>query len=99
MCNIYESRKQPEIVRFLHAASGFLTKRTWLKAIKKGFYSSWPGLAARAVEKYFPESKETQKCHMRSIKTGIRSTKKEIMQGTGKDAKDSYSMEEKTKRK
>ena len=61
MCNLYELRKQPEIVRFLHAATGFPTKRTWLKAIKKGVYSSWPGLTARAVEKYFPESEETQK--------------------------------------
>ena len=40
MCNIYELRKQPEIVRFLHAAAGFPTKRTWLKTIKKVFYSS-----------------------------------------------------------
>ena len=35
MCNIYELRKQPEIVQFLHAATGFPTKRTWFKAIKK----------------------------------------------------------------
>ena len=44
MCNICDLRKQSEIVRFLHAAAKFPTKRTWLKAIKKGFYSSWPGL-------------------------------------------------------
>ena len=80
MCNLYELRKQPEIVRFLHAAAGFPTKRTWLKAIRKGFYSSWPGLTAKTVEKYFPESEETQKGHMRSIKAGIRSTKKPIQQ-------------------
>ena len=73
MCNFFELRKQPEIVRFLHAAAGFPTKRTWLKVIKKGFHSSWPGLTARAAEKYFPEAEETQKGHMRSVKAGIRS--------------------------
>ena len=56
--HVYELTKQPDIVRFLHAAAGFPTKRTWLRAIKKGFYSSWPGLTANATEKYFPESKE-----------------------------------------
>ena len=59
MCNLYELRKRPEIVRFLHAAAGFPTKHTWLKAIKKGFYNSWPGLTERVVEKHFPESEET----------------------------------------
>ena len=80
MCNFFELRKQPEIVRFLHVAAGFLTKRTWLKVIKKGFHSSWPGLTARAAEKYFPEAEETQKGHMRSVKAGIRSTKKNTQQ-------------------
>ena len=95
----YELRKQPEIVRFLHAAAGFPTKRTWLKAIKKEFYSSWPGLTAKAVEKYFPESEETQKGHMRSVKAGIRSTKKETMKGTDEDVVNSGNMEDKAKRK
>ena len=51
------------------------------------------------MEKYFPESEENQNGHMRSVKAGIRFTKKETMQGTDKDAEDSDSMEEKTKRK
>ena len=83
----------------MHAAAGFPTKRTWLKAIKKDFCSSWPGLIARAVEKYFPESEETQKGHMRSVKAVIRPTNKETMRGTDKDTQDSDRMEEKTKQK
>ena len=99
MCNIYELRKQQEIVRFLHAAAGFPTKGTWLKAIKKEFYSAWPGLIARAAEKYFPRSEKPQKGHMHSIKAGIKSTKKETTQDTNKDDEDNGGMEDKTKRK
>ena len=94
MCNLHELRKKPEIVRFLHAAAGFPTKRTWLRAIKKGFYLTWPGLTAKAVEKYFPESKETQKGHMRSIKAGIRSTKKSTQQSPEEEAKEQSPDEE-----
>ena len=49
------------------------------------------------MEKYFPESEEAQKGHMRNVKAGIRSTKKETMQGTDKDAEDSDGIEDKTK--
>ena len=51
------------------------------------------------VEKCFPESGETQKGHMRSVKAGIRSTKKETLQGTDKDAEDSDDTEDKPKQK
>ena len=33
--NAYELRTKPELIRFYHAAAGFPTKPTWLKAIKK----------------------------------------------------------------
>jgi hypothetical protein len=32
--NVYELKTQPELVRYHHMAAGFLTKPTWLKAIK-----------------------------------------------------------------
>ena len=78
MCSVYELATQPEIVRFLHAAAGFPTKTTWLNAIQKGYFASWPGLTAKAVEKHFPESEETQKGHMRKVKAGRRSTKQKM---------------------
>jgi len=53
-----------------------------LKAIKKGFFTSWPGLTAAAVKKNFPESEETQKGHMRKMKSGICSTKREQTNST-----------------
>ena len=33
------------LVRYIHAAAGFPFKYTWLKAIKKGNFATWPGLA------------------------------------------------------
>ena len=38
--NVYELNKQPEIVRYYHAAAGFPTKPTWLRAINNGHYVS-----------------------------------------------------------
>ena len=32
------------LVRYMHAAAGFPVKYTWLKAIKKGNFETWPGL-------------------------------------------------------
>ena len=73
--NVYKLPSTAEIIRYLHASAGFPTKTTWLKAIRAGNYVSWPGLTAKAVNKYFPESDETQQGHMRNVKQGIRSTK------------------------
>ena len=47
------------LVRYLHAAAGFLVKSTWITAIKAGNYTSWTGLASANAYKYFPVSTET----------------------------------------
>ena len=73
--NVYELKTQPELVRYHHAAAGFPTKPTWLKAIKNKQFASWPGLTADAVIKHFPESEETHKGHGRKTRSGLRSTK------------------------
>jgi hypothetical protein len=62
----------------LHAAAGFRAKSTWIDAIKKGFYTSWPMLNARMANKYFPESEETQKGHMKQKRSGVRKTNRRI---------------------
>lgn len=71
---VYELKTKPELVRYYHAAEGFPTKPSWLEAINKGNYSSWTGLDATLVAKYFPESEEIRKGHGRKIKSGRRST-------------------------
>jgi hypothetical protein len=54
---------------------GFLTKASLCKAIRKSNYLSWSLINVKNVAKSFPESKETQKGHMRGQRQGVRSTK------------------------
>jgi hypothetical protein len=38
--NVYELKMQPELIQYLHAAAGFPTKPTWIKAIKNKQFAS-----------------------------------------------------------
>ena len=73
--NVYELPTIEPAIRYLHGAAGFPTKATSLKTICKGSYLSWPLVNVKNVSKYFPESEETQKGHMKSQLQGVRSTK------------------------
>ena len=42
--NSYDLPSLEYLVRYMHAAAGFTVKSTWLKAIKKGNFATWPGL-------------------------------------------------------
>ena len=64
------------LVRYMHGASGFLVRSTWLKAIKNGNFNSWPGLTYNNAEKYCPQSMETIKGLMVQSSQGFISTKK-----------------------
>ncbi|KAL7523842.1 hypothetical protein ACHAXR_000839 [Thalassiosira sp. AJA248-18] len=46
-----------------------------MEAIRAGNYDTWPGLTTKAVYKFFPESEETQKGHMKGQRQNFRSTK------------------------
>jgi hypothetical protein len=74
--NVYELKTQPELVRYYHAAAGFPTKPTWLKAIKNKQYASWHGLSIAAVMRHYPDTEETLKGHGRKSPSNLRSTKK-----------------------
>ena len=73
--NVYKLPSIEQSIRYLHAAAGFPTKSTWLKAIRCGNFSTWPLINVKNVNKHFPESEETQNGHMRSQRQGVRSTK------------------------
>ena len=72
---VYELPSTKEVVRFLHAALGFPTKATLLTAAKHGNLVTFPGLTPENISRHFPESKETQKGHMKQMRQGVRSTK------------------------
>ena len=76
--NVYELPSIEQSIRYLHAAAGFPTKATWLKAIRRGNYNTWPLVNVKNVNKHFPESEETQQGHMRTQRQGVRSTKIKI---------------------
>jgi hypothetical protein len=75
---VYELPNLDQVVAWYHAAAGYPTKPTWIKAIEAGFYTTWPLLTAKAVRKHFPEATQTAKGHMRRIKSGVRSTKEQV---------------------
>jgi hypothetical protein len=74
--NVYKLPSIEPTIRYLHVAAGFPVEKTWLKAIRRGNYNSWPLINITNVARYFPKSEETQKGHMRGQRQGIRSTKK-----------------------
>ena len=73
--NVFDLPSTEQTIKYLHACAGFPTKRTWIKAIKKGNFVGWPLLTVENVNRYFPESDETVKGHMNHQRQGVRSTK------------------------
>jgi hypothetical protein len=74
--NMYELPSVKPAIQYLHSAGGFPTKPSWLKAIHRGNYNSWPLINVKNVAKYFLESEETQKGHMQGQCQGVWSTKR-----------------------
>jgi hypothetical protein len=51
----------------------------WIMAIKHGNYTMFPGITAKAVNKHFPESVETQKGHKKKLQQNLRFTKQKLI--------------------
>ena len=58
--HVFELPSIKNTIACYHAAAGFPTKETWIRAISAGNYNTWPGLNVKTASKHFPESKETQ---------------------------------------
>jgi len=58
-----------------HASAGFPTKATFIDAVRNGNYSTWPKLTVTLINRYFPDSDETIKGHLKGQCQGIRLTK------------------------
>ncbi len=72
--NVYSLPSIAWVIIYLHAAAGFPTKLTWLKAIACGNYKTTAN-----VKKHFPESIEMQKGHMKKQRQNVRSTKIQVL--------------------
>jgi hypothetical protein len=67
------------LIQYLHQCLFSPPKRTLIKAIDNNQFTTWPGLTAKAVQQYLPDSSPaTDKGHMKRQKQGIRSTKMKL---------------------
>ncbi len=63
-----------------HASVGLPTKATFIDAIHNGNYSTWPKLTVTLINRYFPDSNETIKGHLKGQRQGIRSKKQAALE-------------------
>ena len=74
--NVHRILSKEILCDYLHQTAGYLVKKTWLQAIKDGFFTSWPGLTYALVSKFIPEtSEETAAGHLHRRQQGIQSTR------------------------
>ena len=93
--NLFDMPSIEQGIRFVHACCGFPTKATWLKAIRKDNFVGWPLVTVENVNKYLPESEETQKGHMNHQRQGVRSTKPKAVNFEDVDKSLTYGIREK----
>jgi hypothetical protein len=75
-CNhAHDNNNKKYLINYLHAACFSPVKSTWIKAIKNGNFSSWPGLKEHTVEKYLSKSTSTAKGHLDQQRQNARTTK------------------------
>jgi hypothetical protein len=75
-CNhAHDKNNQKDLINYLHDACFSPVKSTWIKAIKNGNFSSWPGLNEHNVEKYLSKSTSTAKGHLNQQRQNVRTTK------------------------
>ena len=67
--------KLKELITFHHKSMFSPTKDTWLKAIKKGYFTTWHGITYTSVNKHLQLTEATAKGHMRQQHQNYRSTK------------------------
>ena len=54
--NLYENKTQAELASFLHATCFNPVKPTFIKAVKNGKFSTWPGLVNKLISARLPKS-------------------------------------------
>ena len=63
------------LVMYMYAESGVPVKSTWIRAIKRGNFETWPGLTYSNPSKYCPQEVGTMKGHMVKSSQGVISTR------------------------
>ena len=74
--NAYTMSCKESLIKYLHQCLFCPPKTTLIAAIKNNQLTTWPGLTAKAVEKYLPNyAPAKNKGHMKRHEKGIQSTK------------------------
>jgi len=72
---IFDLPSAHQTLLWYHASAGFPIKESFIKAVRKGNYATWPKLTVTLINKYMPDSDETAKGHLKGQRQGIGSTK------------------------
>jgi hypothetical protein len=68
-------KTKADLVAFLHAACFSPATSTFLRAIKAGYFATWPGLTPELVTQHLPKSIASVKGHLDQQRKNVRSTK------------------------
>eukprot|EP00957_Ditylum_brightwellii_P107797 8223710-Ditylum_brightwellii.AAC.1 len=63
-------------MEYLHAAEGYPVLTTWIAAIKKGHYATWPGINENNIHKHLPKSIYTTSAHIKQQHKGTKALSK-----------------------
>ena len=63
--HVYEAKSKQELTLFYDAACFRPTKRTFVDAIKRNAFASWPEITVELVKKYLLSTEATIKGHIR----------------------------------
>jgi hypothetical protein len=63
--SVYKIHTKADLVQYLHKCCFSPASSAWLRAIKAGFFTTWPGLDEQLVRKRLPKSDATIKGHLK----------------------------------
>ena len=65
-----------EHIKYLHQCAFSPPTTTWIQAIKRGHFRTWPGVTVEAIKQYLPKSEATTQGHLDQQRKNVQSTKK-----------------------
>ena len=73
-----KDKSKMELGQWLHACAGSPSKSTFIQAIRKGNFITWPGLTSELISKHLVEPEATIKGHFNQERKNLQSTKPSI---------------------
>jgi hypothetical protein len=73
-CHSPQKQPKQQLAVYLHAACFSPAPSTFIKAIKHGYFASWPGLTTDLITKHLPLQVATCKGHLDQEAQGLQST-------------------------